>query len=135
MRGYVPGVFDMFHIGHLRILQRARKECDTLIAGVVTDEAAELAKGRRPMIPLEERMEIVQSLRIVDEVVADPTTRKADMWESVRYDILFKGDDWQGTPKGDELERTLAELGVEVRYFSYTDSTSSTRLRDLVGED
>lgn len=134
-RGYCPGVFDMFHIGHLRIFQRARQHCGVLIAGVVTDEVAEQAKGRRPIIPFEERFEIVQNLAIVDEVIADDTVRKDEMWERVRYDILFKGDDWKGTPKGDALEAKLAERDVSVHYFPYSQTTSSSRLRKLVGDD
>jgi len=133
-RGYVPGVFDMFHIGHLRLLQRARPECDVLVVGVVTDEVAHRAKGRMPVIPFAERVEIVEHLGLVDEVVADDEVEKDRMWERVRYDVLFKGSDWQGTPKGERLEARLAELGARVHYFPYTESTSSTRLRDLVGD-
>ncbi len=135
IRGYVPGVFDMFHIGHLRILQRARPHCDVLIAGAVTDETALAAKGRLPVIPLAERIEILENLTIVDEVVDDDTVEKQHMWERVRFDVLFKGDDWKNTPKGDALETELAKLGVKVHYFPYSDTTSSSRLRELVGDD
>ncbi len=134
VRGYVPGVFDMFHIGHLRILQRAREECDVLIAGVVTDETALAAKGRLPIIPLAERAEIVENLRIVDEVVVDPHLEKQLMWEIVHFDVIFKGSDWKGTEKAARLERDLAPFGARLRYFPYTETTSSTRLRELVGD-
>ena len=82
--GYLPGVFDIFHIGHLNILRRARAHCDYLIAGVVSDERAEAVKGRRPVIPLDERLAVVNSVGLVDEVVVDDSIDKADMLEKVR---------------------------------------------------
>lgn len=130
--GYCPGVFDMFHIGHLNVLRRARLECDHLVAGVVTDAVVEQIKGRAPVVPLVERMEIVSSIRYVDEVVADDTIEKFDMWESVRFDALFKGDDWQGTPKAERLEAALAAVGSRVVYLPYTRQTSSSLLRSVI---
>ncbi len=130
--GYCPGVFDMFHVGHLNILRRARLDCDHLVAGVVTDEVVEQVKGRPPVVPLAERMEIVSSIRYVDEVVPDPTVEKFDMWDELRYDILFKGDDWRGTPKGARLEAALAAVGARVVYFPYTRQTSSSLLRSVI---
>ena len=134
IRGYVPGVFDMFHIGHLRILLRARDACDILIAGVVTDEVAQSVKGRYPIIPFAERVKIVEHLRIVDEVVADDQVEKDLMWERVRYDVLFKGSDWKDTEKGRRLETALDRYDAHIHYFPYTESTSSTQLRALVGD-
>ena len=127
--GYAPGAYDLFHIGHLNLLRHARAHCDHLIAGVVSDEMLVLTKGRAPVIPLAERMEIVRSLRIVDEVHAEVMRDKLDTWRAVGFDVLFKGDDWRGTPKGDKLERDFAAVGVEIRYFPYTMHTSSTALR------
>jgi glycerol-3-phosphate cytidylyltransferase len=127
--GYAPGAYDLFHIGHLNLLRHARAHCDHLIAGVVSDEMLLLTKGRTPVIPLAERMEIVRSLRIVDDVHAEVVPDKIDTWREVGFDVIFKGDDWRGTAKGDKLERDFAALGVEVRYFPYTMHTSSTALR------
>jgi glycerol-3-phosphate cytidylyltransferase len=127
--GYAPGVYDLFHIGHLNILRRARGLCDELIAGVVSDEMATLAKGRPPVVPLEERMEIVSHVRFVDRAVAERQPDKLLMWQDLRFDVLFKGDDWRGTAKGDRLERDMASVGVEVVYLPYTVHTSSTVLR------
>jgi len=127
--GYAPGAYDLFHIGHLNLLRHARAHCDHLIAGVVSDEMLLHAKGRTPVVPLAERMEIVRSLRIVDEVHAEDVPDKLDTWREVRFDVIFKGDDWRGTPKGDRLERDFAAVGVEVKYFPYTMHTSSTILR------
>lgn len=132
--GYVPGAYDMFHIGHLNIIRRARSECDRLVVGVVTDEVVRAVKGRAPVVPLAERMEIVGSLRIVDEVVADEHRDKFAMWPAVRYDVLFKGDDWAGTPKGRKLEADLASVGARVVYFPYTVHTSSTLLRRFLDQ-
>lgn len=127
--GYAPGAYDLFHIGHLNLLRHAAEHCDHLIAGVVSDEMLVLTKGRAPVVPLAERMEIVRSLRIVDEVHAEVVPDKLDTWRDVRFDLIFKGDDWRGTPKGERLERDFAAVGVEVRYFPYTVHTSSTALR------
>jgi glycerol-3-phosphate cytidylyltransferase len=127
--GYAPGVYDLFHVGHLNILRHARSRCDYLVAGVVSDEMAALAKGRTPVIPLVERLEIVRSIRYVDAAFVETVPEKLDTWQQVRFDVLFKGDDWRGTPKGDKLERDFSTVGVEVVYFPYTVHTSSTQLR------
>ncbi|MDC7120061.1 adenylyltransferase/cytidyltransferase family protein [Cellulomonas fimi] len=127
--GYAPGAYDLFHVGHLNILRHAKRRCDYLIAGVVADEVLELTKGRRPIIPLAERMEILRHISYVDEVVAEVQPDKVETWRSVGFDVIFKGDDWRGTPKGDRLERDFAAVGVDVIYFPYTVHTSSTALR------
>lgn len=132
--GYVPGVYDMFHIGHLNILRNAKQRCDYLIAGVVTDDVVRQVKKKAPVVPLFERMEIVGSMACVDEVVADWSSDKFDMWKQLKFDIFFKGDDWKGTVKGARLERLFAEVGVDVVYFPYTPHTSSTRLRALIAD-
>ncbi|MGI3782165.1 MAG: adenylyltransferase/cytidyltransferase family protein [Janthinobacterium lividum] len=130
--GYVPGGWDMFHIGHLRILERARAQCDRLVVGVVTDEALVAAKGRSPMVPFAQRAAVVAAVGLVDEVVADSSSNKLLAWERVGFDVLFKGDDWRGTAKGDRLEAEMAQVGVDLRYFPYTPHTSSTALRSVL---
>ncbi len=127
--GYAPGAFDLFHIGHLNLLRRAKSRCDYLIAGVVADDLLLRAKGRRPVVPLDERLEIVRSSRFVDEAVAEVLPNKMDTWRQLHFDVFFKGDDWQGTPKGERLEYEFGSVGVEVIYFPYTIHTSSTILR------
>lgn len=127
--GYVPGAWEMFHIGHLRIIRRAMEHCDWLIVGVVTDEAMESSKGKSPVVPLDERIEVVGSISGVDEVVVDTSADKSIAWDKLHFDVIFKGDDWRGTPKGDQLEADMALRGVEVHYFAYTQSSSSTLLR------
>ncbi|MDV6013345.1 adenylyltransferase/cytidyltransferase family protein [Haloechinothrix sp. LS1_15] len=130
--GYAPGAYDMFHIGHLNLLRHASAHCDRLVAGVVTDEAVELAKGRRPVVPLAERIEIVRSVRYVDDAVADPHVDKFASWQRYGFDVLFKGDDWRGTTEGDRLEIVLEQVGARVVYFPYTVHTSSTALRTFI---
>lgn len=130
--GYVPGVFDMFHIGHLNVLRNARLACDFLIAGVVSDEMSRNAKGQSPVVPLTERLEIVRSIRYVDEAVEETVPEKLDIWRRLKFDVIIKGDDWRGTPKGDKLERDFASVGVDVVYVPYTMHTSSTMLRQIL---
>ncbi|MGY1840472.1 MULTISPECIES: adenylyltransferase/cytidyltransferase family protein [unclassified Modestobacter] len=127
--GYAPGAYDLFHVGHLNILKHAAEHCDRLVVGVVSDEMLLQAKGRLPVIPLAERMEIVRNLRFVDDVHAEVVPDKVDTWREVGFDVIFKGDDWRGTAKGDKLERDFAAVGVRVHYFPYTMHTSSTILR------
>lgn len=130
--GYASGVFDMFHVGHLNILRKARDHCQTLVVGVASDEFIDLLKGARPVIPLAERCEIIAALGIVDEVVIDRSSDKTIVWAERPFDVIFKGDDWKGTPKGQNLQEQMATVGVEVVYFPYTLHTSSTVLRAFI---
>jgi glycerol-3-phosphate cytidylyltransferase len=127
--GYVSGVFDMFHIGHLNLILRARDCCEVLVAGVLADEEALATKGRLPVVPQEERLAIVRALGAIDEVILDPSMDKRNAWRLRRFDVLYKGDDWRGTEKARVLEDQLAEVGARVEYFPYTAHTSSTSLR------
>ncbi|MBM4791658.1 adenylyltransferase/cytidyltransferase family protein [Streptomyces sioyaensis] len=130
--GYAPGVYDLFHVGHLNILRHAKSQCDYLVAGVVSDEMAAQAKGKAPVIPLTERLEIVRSVRFVDAAFVETVPDKLETWQQVRFDVIFKGDDWRGTAKGDKLERDFATVGVDVIYFPYTVHTSSSLLRKVL---
>ncbi len=127
--GYASGVFDMFHVGHLNILRRAAESCERLVVGVATDEYVEQLKGSRPVIPTDERLDIVSALTVVDEVMLDHSEDKTLAWAARPFDVIFKGDDWRGEPKGLRLEAQMAELGVAVCYFPYTTHTSSAMLR------
>ena len=127
--GYAPGAYDLFHIGHLNLLRRAKEQCDYLIAGVASDEILIKHKGITPVVPLAERLEIVRNIGFVDAAHAAMTNDKVAIWKDLRFNVLFKGDDWQGTEKGSKLERDFATLGVEIAYFPYTLSTSSSALR------
>tara|TARA_B100000678_G_scaffold65578_1_gene53678 strand:+ start:226 stop:654 length:429 start_codon:yes stop_codon:yes gene_type:complete len=130
--GYTTGVFDLFHIGHLNILKRARLECDYLIVGITTDELAMSIKGEKPFIPFEERMEIVESIKFVDEVVPQTSYNKIEAWNKLKFDRMFVGDDWKGTKEWIQIEKDFSKYNVEIIYFSYTTHTSSTILRDVL---
>lgn len=127
--GYVQGTFDLFHVGHLNLFRRAKEQCRYLIAGVVSDELNEVYKGARPYVPYEERAALVAACRYVDEVIRVDvgSDDKVKIWEEHHYDCHFCGDDhgnWQ------PLINALHERGSEVEFFPYTESTSSTRLRE-----
>lgn len=128
--GYTTGVFDMFHIGHLNILKRAKEHCDYLIVGVSTDQLCENYKKKKTIIPFEERKAIVEAIRYVDEVVPQIDRDKYHAWEKYQFDVMFVGDDWKGTPLFNELEEKFKDIGVSIEYFSYTKGTSSTILRE-----
>ncbi|MEU0597713.1 adenylyltransferase/cytidyltransferase family protein [Streptomyces sp. NPDC006393] len=130
--GYAPGVFDLFHVGHLNILRRAREHCDRLIAGVCSDELVVRLKGRPPVVPLAERLEIVRSVRYVDGTFVALVNDKIEAWRQLGFDVIFKGDDWLGTDVWTSLETELTKIGVDVVYFPYTAHTSSTLLRDAL---
>ena len=130
--GYTTGVYDLFHIGHLNVLRRAKENCDYLIVGVTTDELSESKKGKRPIIPYEERAEIVGALQCVDKVVPQNTYEKEQAWEKHKFHKMFVGDDWKGTDKWNQIEKDFAELGVEIVYFPYTKHTSSSYMRGVL---
>jgi glycerol-3-phosphate cytidylyltransferase len=133
--GYTAGVFDMFHIGHLNLLRKAREQCDHLIVAVTTDELAANRKGRPPIVPLLERMEIVQSMRPVGDVVPQSSMDKVAAWHTFKFDRLFVGSDWRGSSLWDRFETEFSALGVDIVYFPYTEDTSSTKLRRSVFQE
>lgn len=129
--GYTTGVFDMFHIGHLNVIRAARERCDYLIVGVSTDELVFKEKGHNPIIPYEERRQIIEGLRYVDEVVSQPDKDKLGAYMRLgrRFHRMFVGGDWLGTPQWEEYERQFAPYGVEIVYLPHTSGISSTILR------
>ena len=130
--GYTTGVFDLFHIGHLNILRRAKEQCDYLIVGVSTDELVEQYKHKRPVISFEERCEIVKAIRYVDEVVPQFDRDKFAAWERLQFNRMFVGDDWKGSAIFTQLQERLRPHGVEIVYFPYTKETSSTFLKETL---
>lgn len=132
--GYTTGVFDLFHIGHLNVLKRAKLECDYLIVGVTSDELSISAKNKKPIIPFNERMEIVEHIKFVDEVVPQMSYDKMEAWNNLKFDMMFVGDDWKGTEKWKVIEDDFAKVGVEIFYFPYTSHTSSSILRDVLSK-
>ena len=130
--GYTTGEFDMFHVGHLNILRRAKEQCDYLIVGVSTDELCQNYKHKAPIIPYEERKAIVESIKYVDEVVPQSDRDKFGAWERLRFNRMFVGDDWKGSSLFSEIENRFKEVGVEIVYFPYTKGTSSSILREKI---
>jgi len=130
--GYTTGVFDLYHVGHLNILKKSKEYCDKLIVGVTTDELAYKRKNKMPIIPFEERVEIIESVRYVDKVVSQPSMDKVLAWKKYKFNKMFVGSDWKGTEKWNNLEIELGKHGVEIIYFPYTKNTSSTIIREVL---
>lgn len=130
--GYTTGVYDMFHIGHLNVIRRAKEQCDYLIVGVSTDELVQKEKNKTPIIPYEERAEIVSAIRYVDQVVPQFDKNKMGAWEKYHFDKMFVGSDWEGTPQWKEFEKQFEPLNVEIVYLPHTDGISSTQLTNFI---
>lgn len=128
--GFTAGAFDMFHIGHLNLLENAKARCDYLIVGVNTDELIASYKNKHAIVPLEERMQIVRAIRYVDEVMSIDTLDKESIWKKKMFDIVFIGDDWKGSTRWKETEQAMKKINVEVIYLPYTIGTTSTLLRE-----
>ena len=129
--GYLSGTFDLFHIGHLNIIRRAREHCDYLIVGVHPTAAF---KGRQAVIPFSDRVEIIRALRYVDEVVT-ANDEDTDDWNALHFDKLFVGDDYVGSERFARYEAFFRDKNVEIVYFPYTRSISSTLIREAIKED
>jgi glycerol-3-phosphate cytidylyltransferase len=130
--GYTTGVYDMFHIGHLNIIKKAKELCDYLIVGVSTDELVQAEKGKTPIIPFEERKQIIASLKYVDEVVPQCDKDKFGAFKKYHFNKMFVGSDWQGTEAWKKFEEQLNPYGVEIVYLPHTDGISSTKLTQIV---
>ncbi|MBQ7878015.1 MAG: adenylyltransferase/cytidyltransferase family protein [Bacteroidaceae bacterium] len=130
--GYTTGVYDMFHVGHLNILRRAKEQCDILIVGVSTDELVEREKNKTPIIPFEDRRSIIEAIRYVDKVVAQTDKNKFGAWENLQFHRMFVGSDWQGTPQWKKYEEEFSQVGVEIVYLPHTDGISSSILREKI---
>lgn len=130
--GYTTGVFDLFHVGHVNILRRAKERCETLIVGISTDELVLGYKNKLPVIPYEERKEIVASIKYVDHVVPQTNRDKYVAWEQLHFDALFVGDDWKGSSLFSKLETKFSKVGVDIVYFPYTKGVSSTLVKEKI---
>jgi glycerol-3-phosphate cytidylyltransferase len=130
--GYTTGVFDLFHIGHLNILRKAKENCDHLIVGVSTDELVLSYKNKLPIIPYTERRAIVEAIRYVDEVIPQETRDKVEAFLRLKFNVMFVGDDWKDVPLFIETEKRFKEVGVKIVYFPYTKGTSSSLLADVL---
>ena len=129
--GYTAGVFDLFHIGHLTLLKNAKGLCDKLIVGVTVDELVTY-KGKNPMIPFSDRIEIIRNIKCVDAAVPQYDMDKLTVCKKLGATILFVGDDWYGTEKWKEYERNFTEAGIRIVYFPYTHGVSSTKITEAL---
>lgn len=129
--GYTSGVYDLFHIGHLNLLKNAKGLCDHLIVGVTSDELVAY-KNKKAIIPHQERMEIVRNIKFVDAVVPQYDMDKFKMWERLKFDIMFVGDDWFQTPKWQKFDEAFKSVGVKIIYFPYTKGVSSTLINETI---
>ena len=132
--GYTAGVFDLFHIGHLNILKKAKENCDFLIVAVSTDELVQQYKNKTPVICYEERAEIVKAIKYVDMVVPQENRNKLEALEKYKFDKMFVGDDWKGSALFLSLEPEFKKRGAEIVYFPYTKGTSSTFLKETLAK-
>ena len=132
--GYTTGVFDMFHMGHLNILRRAKEQCEYLIVGVTTDALCFQRKNKYPIIDEQDRMAIVEAIRYVDKVIAQTDMEKIRPVRELGADVVFVGSDWKGTEAWDRYEKEFAELGCTVVYLDHTDGISSSILRDKINK-
>lgn len=130
--GYTTGVFDMFHIGHLNILRRAKEKCDYLIVGVSTDECVESYKHKTPIIPYDQRAAIVEAIKYVDEVVPQNSMDKLEFLKQRHFDVMFHGDEWKGTDLYNRYEKEFAKFNARIEYLAHTDGISSTILREKI---
>ena len=133
--GYTTGVFDLFHIGHLNILKRAKEQCEYLIVGVSTDELVQTYKNKKPVIPFAERKAIVEAIRYVDEVVPQTSMNKLEAWKNIHFEALFHGSDWKGSSMYNEVEEKLHSVGVEMVFLPHTTGTSSTMISERLKDD
>ena len=130
--GYTTGVFDMFHIGHLNILKRAKEQCDYLIVGVSTDEVVEEYKKKTPIIKFEERIAIVEAIKYVDEVVPQTTMDKMEAWKQLKFDVMFHGSDWKGSDMYNHIIEKFNNIVGQVIFLPHTEGVSSTLLTEVL---
>ncbi len=129
--GYIAGVFDLFHIGHLNLIRKAKERCEYLIVGVLEDELVVHFKGNKPYIPFEERLDIIGALKYVDKAVGVSMSNidKMAAWEIYKFDCLFSGDDYAGNESWIIDKKRLNQVGSDIQFFPYTKSTSSTQIK------
>lgn len=130
--GYTDGVYDLFHIGHLNMIQTAKRCCEYLIVGVHGDDVVEGYKNHRPIINENDRKRIIGSIKGVDRVEINRFRDKLKLWELYHFDVIFIGDDWKGTERWNHFEKVLSEICVDVVYVPYTKGISTTEIRERI---
>ena len=130
--GYTQGVYDMFHIGHLNIINQAKKCCEYLVVGVNSDRLVEAYKNKKPIINENDRLEIVKNLKAVDDCIIVDTLDKVELLKIINFNVVFIGDDWKGSKRWSDTEQALKKFGIDVVYLPHTDGISSTILRQKI---
>lgn len=133
--GYTQGTYDLFHIGHLNLLNNAKKQCDYLIVGVNSDALVKEYKNKNTNINQNDRAAIVNSIKSVDKVYITSTLDKEKILKSIKFDAIFIGDDWKGNSRWEETEIVLSKYGVDVVYLPHTDGISTTKLTEIIGKN
>lgn len=130
--GYTDGVYDLFHVGHLNMIQTAKKYCEYLIVGVHGDDVVKEYKHHKPIINENDRKRIIESIKGVDRAEINRFRDKLKLWELYHFDVVFIGDDWKGTERWNNFEKVLAEFNVDVVYVPYTKGISTTDIREKI---
>ena len=130
--GYTDGVYDLFHVGHLNMIETAKRQCEYLIVGVHSDEVVRQYKHCYPIIPEAERARIVGAMKGVDKVVINDVRDKLILLERYCFDVVFIGDDWKGTERWNNFEKVLKERNVDVIYVPYTKGISTTDIKEKI---
>ena len=134
-RGYTVGVFDLFHVGHLNLLERCKAMCDTLVVGICDDNYVRDIKHKEPVVNENDRARIVNALKCVDEVMIVDYVETADKmitWEKIHFDVLFSGDDWKGSERYKKTEEQFAKIGASIEYLPYTHGVSTTDIKNQI---
>ena len=132
--GYTQGVYDMFHIGHLNLIKKAASQCDRLLVGINSDTLVESYKHKKPVVAQNDRLEIIKSLKFVDDAFVVNTLDKVSLWKDYHFDVIFIGDDWKGNPRWEQTCIDLKPYGVDVVFLPYTKNISSSLLRPMLSE-
>lgn len=136
--GYTCGVFDLFHVGHLNLLERCKEQCDYLVVGMCDDSYVRNIKNKEPIIKEDDRLRILNALKCVDlaeKVDIETTNDKMLAWERFKFDVLFSGDDWKGTERYLKTEKQFEKIGATIEYLPYTQGVSTTDIKKkMVGE-
>lgn len=133
--GFTTGVFDLFHVGHLNLLERCKEQCSYLIVAVCTDDYVRDIKHKEPIIPFDERMRILSALRCVDEVVPISIAEVEDKMlplKKYKFDVLFSGDDWKGSDRYNKTEIQFKKYGAKIEYLPYTKGVSTTEIKEKI---
>ena len=135
--GYTCGVYDLFHVGHLNLFERCKKHCDYLIVGIFSDDYVRVFKNKEPVINENDRARIVGALKCVDEVAIisnEETVDKVLAWKRFKFNVLFSGDDWKGTPRFLQTEKAFKELGLDIEtvFFPYTQGVSTSQIKEQI---